>query len=101
MIGRFIGVGVKRCIKMKSNFEKNLGEQPLAKIMAEHAIKGSKEHGLKAQDLVSISEEQITHKMIARAKKGRRLTLRVQCKILNVLNKVTGKNYLLKDLFNY
>jgi len=86
---------------MSSKLEKNLGEQPLEKIMAEYAIDGSKEHGLKAHDLVRASGEQITHKMIARAKKGRRLTRNVQYKILNALNKATGKNYLLKDLFGY
>lgn len=86
---------------MNSKLEINLGEQPLTKIMAECAIEGSKKHGLKAHDLVLSSGEQITHKMIARAKKGRRLTLRVQCKILNAINKITEKNYSLKDLFNY
>ena len=58
-------------------------------------------YGLKAHDLVASSTEQITHKMTSRALKGRRLTPNVQSKILNALNKATGKQYRLKDLFNY
>jgi len=58
-------------------------------------------YGLKPNDLVRNSTEQISHKMVARAAKGKRLTPRVQLKILNALNKATKKNYSLKDLFNY
>jgi len=71
----------------------DLGEQPLLKIMLEL--------GLKPNDLVSNSTEQITHKMISRAAKGRRLTPKVQQKILGALNKATGKQYSLPDIFNY
>lgn len=80
-------------INKLDDIERNFGEQPLAKIILEH--------GLKAQDLVKKSAEQISYKMVARAVKGRRLTWHVQVKILNALNKVTGRNYSLKDLFNY
>jgi len=73
--------------------ERDLGEQPIADIMARH--------GLKARDIVAGSTTQITYKMIARAVKGRRLTPNVQCKILNALNNVANKKYSLKDLFNY
>ncbi|MFC1752976.1 hypothetical protein ACFL96_06230 [Thermoproteota archaeon] len=76
-----------------SNVERNFGEQPIAKIMAEH--------GLKPNDLVSNSTEQLTHKMVARAVKGRRLTSNVRSKILNAISKATGKKYSFKDLFNY
>ncbi|MCX5679828.1 MAG: hypothetical protein NTZ95_04135 [Candidatus Omnitrophica bacterium] len=58
-------------------------------------------HGLNTHDLVAGSAEQITYKMISRAIKGRWLTPNVRSKILNALNKVTGKQYGLKDLFNY
>ena len=44
----------------------NLGEQPIAKIL--------EEYGLKTHDLVVASEVQMTHKMVQRAMKGRRLT---------------------------
>jgi hypothetical protein len=75
--------------------EKNLdlGEQPLAQIMAEC--------GLKRHDLVAHSTEQITFKMVSRACKGRRLTSNVKLKILNALNKASSRQYLMKDLFNY
>jgi len=78
---------------MNTGIERDLGEQPIAGIMATC--------GLKAHDLVACSTEQITHKMVARAVKGRRLTVYVQSKILNALNKASKKNYLIKDLFNY
>lgn len=73
--------------------ELDLGEQPIANIMADL--------GLKPTDLVSHSTEQVTHKMVSRAAKGRRLTPRVQQKILNALNAVAMKDYKLQDLFNY
>ncbi|HBA83900.1 MAG TPA: hypothetical protein DCZ95_07400 [Verrucomicrobia bacterium] len=73
--------------------ERNLGEQPLAKIMAEL--------GLKPHDLVKASTDPMTHKMIARACKGRWLTLNTKSKVLAALNKAAGKNHALSDLFNY
>ncbi|TAN60583.1 hypothetical protein EPN16_05040 [bacterium] len=76
-----------------NDIERDLGEQPIAKIMAGY--------GLKPNVLVKNSTEQISHKMVARAAKGRRLTPRAQLKILNALNKATEKNYSLNDLFNY
>lgn len=78
---------------MDNKIERDLGEQPLVRIMAEH--------GFKSHDLVSNSTEQITHKMVGRAVKGRRLNLKIQYRILNALNKAAGKQYTLKDLFNY
>lgn len=78
---------------MNDNTERNLGPQPLAQIMAEHS--------LKSHDLVAASAEQITHKMVTRACKGRRLTPHVQAKIRNALNAATGKHYALPDLFTY
>ena len=78
---------------MTGDVDRDLGEQPIAKIMALH--------GLKAHDLVAHSTEQITHKMVSRAVKGRRLTPNVQRKILNALNKAAQKNYSLKNVFSY
>ena len=78
---------------MTSDIKRDLGEQPIAKAMALY--------GLKPHDLVASSTEQITHKMIGRALKGRRLTPNVQSKILDALNRATGKHHQLKDLFNY
>jgi hypothetical protein len=78
---------------MNIEIERNLGKQPVARIMAEH--------GLKARDLVAGSTEQITYKMVSRACKGRRLTRNVQYKIRNALNKSTDKDYYLEQLFTY
>jgi hypothetical protein len=78
---------------MNSEIERNLGEQPIAQLM--------REHNLKPHDLVAISSVAMTHKMVARACKGRRLTLNTQSKVLAALNRATGKNYALRDLFNY
>ncbi|MFH1189355.1 MAG: hypothetical protein V1682_01540 [Candidatus Omnitrophota bacterium] len=78
---------------MTPGIKLDLGEQPIAKVMAAH--------GLKANDLVTCSTEQITHKMVSRAMKGRRLTPAVQAKIMNALNKASKKSYSLEDLFNY
>ncbi|MFA5118943.1 MAG: hypothetical protein WC695_08885 [Candidatus Omnitrophota bacterium] len=78
---------------MDTDIKRDHGEQPLGEIMAEYK--------LKPHDLVSSSTEQLSHKMIARAAKGRRLTPHMQYKILHALNKATKKNYSLSDLFNY
>ena len=78
---------------MNNNIEYDLGPQPVAKLMAEH--------GFKPDSLVSNSTEQLTHKMVSRAVKGRRLTPNIQRKVLNALNKAAGRQYRLKDLFNY
>ena len=78
---------------MDTDIDRDLGEQPIAKIIVLH--------GLSAHDLVANSTRQITHKMVARAVKGRRLTPNVKCKILNALNKAAGKEYQFKDVFNY
>ncbi|MBU1998377.1 MAG: hypothetical protein KKE64_02660 [Candidatus Omnitrophica bacterium] len=78
---------------MNNQGKLELGEQPIARIMIEL--------GLKPNDLVSSSTQQLTYKMVNRAVKGRRLTLNIQRKVLNALNKAAGKEYKSKDLFNY
>ncbi|MBN2507250.1 MAG: hypothetical protein JXQ71_11200 [Verrucomicrobia bacterium] len=78
---------------MNPEIERDLGEQPIALLM--------REHNLKPHDLVAASPVEMTHKMVARACKGRRLTLNTQTKVLAALNRATGKNYTLRDLFNY
>ena len=72
---------------------RDLGVQPIARLMAAR--------GLTAHDLVARSTEQITHKMVARAMKGRRLTANTQAKVLRALNAAAGSAYTLPDLFNY
>ena len=78
---------------MNPELELNLGEQPIAQLMAEHS--------LKTGDVVKASTEHITRKMVTRACKGRRLSPHVQAKILRALNLAADKNYALSDLFNY
>jgi len=78
---------------MNADIQRNLGEQPLLRLM--------RELNLKPHDLVAASTEPITHKMVTRACKGRRLTPHVQVKILHALNRASAKTYTLSDLFNY
>lgn len=80
-------------MKINPDIERDLGEQPVAQLM--------RTHGLSAHDLVAGSTDQITHKMISRACKGRRLTPHVKLKVLNAVNRTTGKNYAMSELFNY
>jgi hypothetical protein len=64
--------------------------------------------GLDNHDLDAASPEQLTHKMVARGRKGRRLKRKVQLKILAALNAHAKSQdpenhrvYSLPDLFNY
>jgi hypothetical protein len=75
------------------HLERELGEQPLAALLL-------RLH-LEAADLVAASTEQLTHKMVARACKGRRLTPNVQGKVQRALCAATGKAHALSELFNY
>ena len=78
---------------MNLEITRNLGEQPIARIM--------RDHRLKPHDLVAASSVEMTHKMVGRACRGRRLTLNTQLKVLAALNRVTKKDYSLRELFNY
>ena len=78
---------------MEDNVERNFGLQPIAEIMVRH--------NLKPHDVVAASTKQLTHKMVTRGCKGRKLTLNSKSKILDALNLATDKNYTLSDLFNY
>ena len=73
--------------------ERDLGPQPLADLLTQH--------GLTNRDLVAASTEQITHKMVNRAARGRRLTPHVMTKICNALNRASEQSYLVSDLFTY
>ena len=78
----------------------DLGTQPLNEIML--AL------NLSNHDLVAASSESLTHKMVARGRKGRRLKRKIQERIANALNShskakdpETHRVYSLPDLFNY
>jgi hypothetical protein len=73
--------------------ERNLGEQPLAAIIAAG--------GYKSADLVKVSSMQLTHKMVSRACKGRRLTPKTKAKIFQAINALHGKPLTMAELFNY
>ncbi len=78
---------------MNDDIKRDLSEQPIVKIISEK--------NLKPHDIVNASTEQITHKMISHAVKGRRLSPKVQNKILRAINSLTENQYSLKDIFNY
>ncbi len=73
--------------------DRDYGVQPIVAILESRK--------LKPHDLVAASTEQLTHKMVSRACKGRKLSRRVQQKITNALNAAAEQNYTLKDLFTY
>ncbi|MDB4453836.1 hypothetical protein N9188_00175 [bacterium] len=77
----------------EEEIERNLGVQPLVEVMSRH--------GLKPQDLVEASTEQLTHKMVARACKGRRLTPKAKAKVGAALSAAAGEVVRASDLFNY
>jgi hypothetical protein len=72
---------------------RDLGEQPLARLMAERALKPS--------DLVSASTEQLTHKMVTRAMKGRRLTANTMGKVHRAWNLAADSEHGQGELFDY
>ena len=68
--------------------------QPLDKIL--------NELGLSNAQVVKASTEQLSHKMVQKGRKGRRLTARVQTKILRALNALHPEPpFRLDQLFNY
>jgi hypothetical protein len=73
--------------------ERNLGEQPIAKLLLEL--------GLSPHDLVAASTEQLTHKMVTRALKGRRLTPNTAAKVRSALNTAAKREFALAELFDY
>ncbi len=73
--------------------QRDLGEQPLAKLLAEHT--------LKPHDLVATDPTHLTHKLITRATKGRRLTPHSQKLVLTALNQASDGTYTLSEVFTY
>ena len=84
----------KGIITINTENKNELGIQPLDEVLARL--------GLSNADLVRASAEQLTHKMVQKGRKGRRLTLNVQMKILKALNPLDPDlKYTLKQIFNY
>lgn len=81
-------------MEKQSSESMDKGPQPLDQVLTARGIKNS--------DLVEKSTEQLTFKMVAKGRKGRRLTLNAQLKILKALNACQSeKHYVQADLFNY
>jgi len=79
---------------MQQDVSYDLGPQPLDDIITKLNLTNT--------DLVKVSTEQLSHKMVLKGRKGRRLTRNIQEKILRALNAAVGEEkYGLKDLFNY
>lgn len=78
---------------MTDPLSRNLGTQPLATLLEQEAISH--------HDLVATNPVALTHKLIARAVKGRRLTPHSQRLVLTALNTAAGRDYTLSDLFTY
>ncbi len=77
---------------MKTNSD--LGVQPLDALMTNL--------GLTNHSLVEASTEQLSHKVIHKARIGRRLTPRMKTKVLNALHLACPeKSFAHRDLFNY
>ncbi len=72
---------------------RDYGPQPLGEILAER--------GLTNHQVVAASTEQLTHKMMGKACRGRYLSPKVRQKILRALNRLTGESFSLSQLFNY
>lgn len=73
--------------------ERNLGPQPIAAAM--------EELGISAHDIVAASAVQMTHKMVARAVKGRRLTPNTKRIVREAFSRAAGREFSDSDLFNY
>jgi hypothetical protein len=76
-----------------SNEERDMGVQPIGQVL--------EELGLKAHDLVAASTEQLTHKMVSRAVKGRRLTQNTKGKVIRALTAAAGRSFDEERLFTY
>jgi hypothetical protein len=62
--------------------------------------------GLANHELVAASTEQLTHKQVQKARKGRRVTRNIQTKIKNALERLLSdqgeeRRFALDELFNY
>ena len=83
-----------------NEIERNLGPQPLEKLMVES--------GLDNHDLVAASPEPLTHKAVQRARKGRRLTPHMKVRIAVAVNRALAakgqgpeQELFARDLFTY
>ena len=72
----------------------DLGVQPLDALMTKL--------GITNHALVAVSTEQLSHKVVQKARKGRRLTSKAKTKILKALQTaLPEQKFAHRDLFNY
>ena len=69
------------------------GIQPLDALMVEAEMRN--------HDLVASSSDGLTHKQVAKARRGRKITLRMQRKLLAAWNAARGEEREIDELFNY
>jgi len=80
--------------KKEINPSNDLGIQPLDALMVKHELSN--------HALVVASTEQLSHKVVQKARQGRRLTVKAKTKILNALHlALPEKKFAHRDLFNY
>lgn len=72
---------------------REFGPQPIDQLLDKLEISN--------RQLVLASTEQVTHKMVGKARRGRWLSNKVRQKIMRAINKASGENFNSKDLFNY
>ncbi|MBF0478206.1 MAG: hypothetical protein HQL26_01860 [Candidatus Omnitrophica bacterium] len=70
-----------------------LGVQPIDGIMNQLKVDNAQ--------VVKSSTEQLSFKMLKKAREGRRLNRKIQLKVWRALNITTAKNYKVEELFNY
>jgi hypothetical protein len=73
--------------------DRNKGPQPIVDVM--------RQYDLKPKDLVDASAEQLTFKLVARAMKGRELTINSKGIVQRAINRATSQVWTQKQLFNY
>ena len=80
---------------MSNEAPMDVGLQPLDALMNKLEISN--------HDLVAaVQPGYLTHKQVQKGRKGRRLTPKIQDKILHALNVfIDGEDYTIEDLFNY
>ena len=78
---------------MKSIPDMDAGIQPLDLLMQAQSLRN--------HDLVEASTENLTHKQVQKARQGRKITFRMQKKILLAWNSLQEEAFVLELLFNY
>ena len=80
--------------RVSDKVEMDLGEQPIDALMVAAEMRN--------HDLVAAQGKGfLTHKQVAKARRGRRLSLKIQMWVLKAWNAARGEERELGELFNY